>query len=182
MAACAVFSASTTCSSETSLELALLALLERRVDDVLAVDQADAHARDCLREGNPGQGQCGRSPCDRQHVGVILGVGGEHQGNDLRLVPPARGKQRTDGAVDDPAGEHFFLGRLAFALEEAAGNAARRVGVFAIVDRQRQEVDAFARTRRATGRHEHDRIAVTDDDGAVGLLGQLAGLYAQGFV
>ena len=34
-----------------------------------------------------------------------------------------------------------FSAGFAFALEEAAGNASRRVGVFAVVDGQRQEVD-----------------------------------------
>ena len=68
--------------------------------------------------------------------------------DDLRLVAPARGEQRADRAVDQAAGEHFLFGGLAFALEEAAGDAARRVGVFAVVDGQREEVDALARRSR----------------------------------
>ena len=77
------------------------------------------------------------------------------------------------------ARQHFLLGRLAFALEEAAGDASRRVGVFAVVDRQRQEVDAFARAGRAARGDEHDRVAEADDDGAVGLLGELAGFESE---
>ena len=78
------------------------------------------------------------------------------------------------------ARQHFLLGRLAFAFEEAAGNAARRVGVFAVVDGQRQEVDSFARIGRAAGGDEDHRVAVADDDGAARLLGELAGFEAAG--
>src|SRR5439155_22151793 len=89
------------------------------------------------------------------------------------------GEERPDRPVDAAAREHFFFGRLALALEETAGNAARGVGVFAVVDRERQEIDPFARRRGATGRHEDDRIAESDDDGSARLLGELAGLKLQ---
>ena len=79
-----------------------------------------------------------------------------------------------------PARQHFLLGRFAFALEEAAGDAARGVGVFPVVDGQRQKVDAFARVRRAACRDEDHRVAVADDDRAVGLLGELAGFDLEG--
>ena len=124
---------------------------------------------------NLGERQRRRRAGDRQHVGVVLGVGGEHQRDDLRLVAPAGREERADRPVDDAAGQHFLFRRLAFALEEAAGDAARRVGVLAIVDRQRQEVDPLARVRRAAGGDEHDRVAEADDDRAAGLFGQLAG-------
>ena len=103
--------------------------------------------------------QRGGSAGDGEHVRVVLGVGGQHERDDLRFVAPARREQRADRPVDDAAGQHFFFRRLAFALEEAAGNAARRVGVFAVVHRQRQEVDAFARAGGAAGGDQHHRIA-----------------------
>ena len=145
-----------------------------------AVHQADAHAGDGLLERDLRERQRRRGAGDGEHVGVVVGVGREHQRDDLRFVAPAGGEQRTDRPVDQAAGEDFLLGRLAFALEEAAGDAARGVGVFAVVDRERQEVDAFARARRVARRDEHHRVAQADDDGAVGLLGQLAGLDRQG--
>ena len=36
--------------------------------------------------------------------------------------------------------------------------------------------------RRAAGRDEHDRVAVADDDGAAGLLGELAGFETESLV
>ena len=72
-----------------------------------------------------------------------------------------------------------LLGRFAFALEESAGDAARRVGVLAVIDGQRQEVDALTRGGRMAGGDEHHRVALPDDDGSVRLLGQLACLDRQ---
>ena len=75
----------------------------------------------------------------------------EHERDDLGLVAPAVGEERTDGPVDEAAGEHFLLGRLAFTLEEPAGDAARGVGVLLVVDGERKEVDPFARVGRRAG-------------------------------
>ena len=111
---------------------------------------------------------------------VVLGVGREHERDDLRLVAPARGEERADRPIDEPARQHFLFGRLAFALEEAAGDPARRVGVFAVVDRQRQKVDALARVGGVAGGDEHDGVARADEDRAVGLFGEPAGFDRQG--
>ena len=113
-------------ADDDQIELALFALLERRVDDVLAVDQAHAHGGDRLLERDVGERQRDRGAGDRQHVGVVFLVGGQHERDDLRLVAPAGREQRPRRAVDHPAGQHFLFGRLAFALEEAARDAPRR--------------------------------------------------------
>ena len=55
-------------------------------------------------------------------------------------------------------------------LKNPPGMRPGRVGVFLVVDRQRKEVDAFARVGRRARRDEHHRIAHADDDRAVGLL------------
>ena len=78
------------------------------------------------------------------------------------------------------ARQDLLFGRLSFALEEAAGNTARRVRVFAVVDGERQEVDALAWRCRAAGGDQDDRIAVTDDYGACSLLRELAGFETKG--
>ena len=161
-------------AGDDQVERALLALGVRRVDDVLVVDQADAHAGDGLLERDLRDGQRRRGAGDRQHVGVVLGVGRHQQRDDLRLEAPAGGEERPDRSIDQPAGEHFLFRGLALALEEAAGDASRRVGVFAVVDRQREEVDV-ARAGGARSGHEHHGVAGSDDHRAVGLLGELAG-------
>ena len=156
------------------VDLALLALFEGRVDQELPVNQTDANARDRLLERNVREGQCRRRAREREDVGVVLGVGREDERDDLRLESPAGGEQRPNRPVDHAAREHFLLGGLALALEEAAGNASRRVGVFAVIDREREEVDALAWAVGAAGGDEHHRVARADNHRAAGLFGQLA--------
>ena len=162
-------------AGDDEIELAALALLEGRVDEVLTVEQTDADAGDRLLERDFREGQRGRRAGHRQHVGVVLGVGREDQRDDLRLVAPAGGEERPDRPVDDAAGQHFLFGGLAFAFEESARDSPGGVGVLTVVDREWQEVDALSCVGGATGRDEHDRIAEANDDRAAGLFGQLAG-------
>src|SRR5471032_902593 len=99
------------------------------------------------------------------------------RGDDhLRFTTPAMSEQRTDRAVDQAGNQRFLFGRTAFALEVAAGNAARGVIFFLVVDRERQEVDALT---RGLGRHhggEHRGLAVSGEHGAVGLPRNATGL------
>ena len=62
------------------------------------------------------------------------------------------------------------------ALEEPAGDLPGGVHPLLDVDREREEVGALAPLRPALGRREDHRVAGADDDRAVGLLGELAGL------
>ena len=47
--------------------------------------------------------------------------------------------------------------------------------VLAVVNGERQEIDAFARAWRAAGGHEHDGVARSNEDRSVCLFRQLAG-------
>ena len=115
----------------------------------------------------------GRGAVHRQHVAVVLPVAGHHEGLHLDLVAEPLGEQRPDRPIHQPGGEGFLGGGPAFALEEAAGELARRRHALAIVAGQREEI---ARPRRARGgRHQHDRFAVLHQTTAGGLFGQFAG-------
>src|SRR6185369_2121380 len=70
--------------------------------------------------------------------------------------------------------------RTALALEIAAGNAARCVGLLLVVDGERQEVDAFARRLCRHHGGEHDGLAIGCNHGAIGLSRHLAGLELEG--
>src|SRR5262249_51428533 len=154
---------------------ALLALFEGRVDDVLTVDQADANPRDGLLERDLRHREGCRRAGQSQDVGVVLGIRREDERDDLRLVPPARREERSDGAVDDAARQALLFGGFAFPLEEASRYAAGRVGVLAIVDGQGEEVDSLSRALGAACRDKYDRVAGPDDDGAARLFRKLAG-------
>ena len=158
------------------IELALDHLVELRVEHVFVVDEADAGAADRAHERRAGQRERGRGRDHGDDVGIVFQIVRQYGDDDLRVAAPAVGEQRTDRAVDQARGQRVLLGRTAFALEIAAGNAAGRVIFFGVVDGERQEVDAFL---RRLGRHhggDHGGLAVGGEHGAVGLARYTAGL------
>ena len=97
--------------------------------------------------------------------------------------------QMTCTSLRKPFGQSGRIGRsimravrvarslaLPLALEEAAGDLARGVHPLLDVDGQREEVGALAGLRPSDCRGEHHRLATADDDCAVRLLRELAGL------
>src|SRR5579863_9619764 len=69
--------------------------------------------------------------------------------------------------------------RISFALDKAAGNAAARIGVFTIIDSEREKVDAFPLVGGGHRGCQHDRLARSDECRAGGLLSHAAGLKDQ---
>src|SRR4051812_35005619 len=161
---------------EVEARLALVHGGHGRVDDEGAVDPTDAHGADRAEERQRRDHQRRGGAVDREDVVRRDHVRAEHGADDLHLVAEALRPQRPDRAVDHAGGERRALGGAALALEEAAGDLARGVRALLDVDGQREEVRAFARFRPALRRREHHRVAGADDDGAVGLLGELARL------
>ncbi len=153
------------------VQQALAHLAVSRVDDECAIDQAHAHRADGAFERNVGNGERGRCAVDAGDVRVVLGVGGEDEGDDLGLAAEAIREQGTHGAVNLAAGENFALAGTAFALDEAAGNASAGVGVFAIVDGQGEEIDALAGIGVGGGGGQNDVVANAHNDRTVRLLG-----------
>jgi hypothetical protein len=148
--------------------------------DELAVDAADAHRADRAAERNVGDHQRGGSAVDAEDIGIVLAVGGEERGDDLRVVEVALGEKGAQRAVRHATGEDFLFRGTAFALEVAAGDFADRGGAFAVFDGQREEVLAFLDLGRGDGGDDDERVAVADGDRAVGELGQLAGFDDDG--
>ena len=112
---------------------------------------------------------------DTENVGIVIAVGRQYERNHLGLALESFGEHGTYRAVDLAAGEHFALAHAAFALDEAAGETSTGVGVFAVIHREGEKVDAFARIGIGGGGGENDVLAEADDDGSVGLLGQFSG-------
>jgi hypothetical protein len=63
--------------------------------------------------------------------------------DDIDLVIETFGEQRTDRTIGQAADQGFLFGRTAFALEEAAGDAARARIFFLIMDGEREEILPF---------------------------------------
>ena len=142
---------------------------------MMPADLADAHRADGAEERNVGKRESAGRAVDAENVGIIIRIGGEHEGDDLSLALEALGEHRTHRAVDLSAGEHFTLAHAAFALDEAAGKASTRVGVFAVIDGEGEEINALARIGVGGGGGEDDVFADADHGRAVGLLGQFSG-------
>ena len=136
--------------------------------------ESNAHCADRTEERNVGKSQRGGGGVDAEDIGIIFGVGGEHERNDLRLALESFREHGTDGAIDLAAGEHFALTHAAFALDEAAGDASAGVGVLAVVDGQREKVDAFAGLGIGDCGRQHNVFAHAHDGGSVGLFGQFS--------
>ena len=103
-------------------------------------------------------------------------VGRENGADDLHLVAEALRPERPDRAVGHPRGERRALGRAAFTLEEAARNLPGGVHLLLDVDREREEVGVRPRVGPADCCRQNHRLARAADDGAIGLLGELARL------
>jgi hypothetical protein len=98
-------------------------------------------------------------------------VGGQHDSHDLHFPQVAGGEQRADGAVDQPRGEDLLGGGTTLALDEAAGELARGVGLLAVIDDEGEEIAPLLGIP-LDGGHQRHGVAQADEHGAVGLLGQ----------
>jgi hypothetical protein len=98
--------------------------------------------------------------------------------DDLDVVPKALCKERPHGAVREPGSEDRGFGRPSLSADETTRDLAGGVEPLFVVDGQRKEVDAFTRLLRHHRRREDHGVALTDDDGAMRLLGHPADLEA----
>ena len=154
-------------AGDDQVEVAFGRLVNRRVDEELAVDAADAHVRRRAVEGRAGEVERRRAAEAAENVGVDLLIGRHDAEEHLDFVAEAVGEERTDRAVDEAGGERLLVGGTALALHEAAGEFAGGAELLAVVDGKREEVLAFARAVVDDGGAEHHRVALADDDGAV---------------
>ena len=148
-------------AGDDELHVAVLELLEGRVEHPVALHAADADAGDGAGEGRLAGVQRVRRRDHRQHVGVVLLVGRDDVAEHLHFVLEALGEQRADGAVDDPAAQDLAVARPAFALDEAARNLAGGVGLLLVLDRQREERERALVVAHRDGREDH-RVTVGD--------------------
>ena len=79
------------------------------------------------------------------NIGIIFRVGGKNKRDHLSFALEAFRKQRADGAINHAAGKNFAFAGTAFALDESAGDASAGIGVFAVINGEREEIDSFTR-------------------------------------
>ena len=165
-------------AGDDEIELRFGQLRNRRVDDELAVDAADADGADRPFERNVADRQGGGGGHGPEHVRIILLISGQHRDHDLDVVLVALGKQRPNRPVGQARREDGGLRRPRLALDEAARDLARGVHPLLEVDREREEVEARSGLRTIRGA-EHHGVTEADGDGAAGEPGELAGFDGQ---
>ena len=163
-------------ADDDEVERRILELLEGRVEDELVVDEADANGADRPEERQRRDHERRRRTVDAEDVVRRDEICREDGADDLHLVAEALRPERPDRAVGHPRGERRPLGCTALALEEAARDLPGGVHLLLDVDRQREEVGVRPRVGASDGGREDHGLARADDDGAVGLLGELARL------
>ena len=168
------------CTGHNEVQLAGLQLRGRRVQDVLTI--AIAHARRPNRaiKRHAGNGQRRRGSNHRGNVGIHFGIEREHNRNHLHFVVETIGEERANRAVNQARDQRFFLGRTAFALEKAAGNAACGVELFDIINRQREKILTGL---DILGRHhggKHHRVVHIDKHRTARLAGNFSGFKGDG--
>jgi hypothetical protein len=146
-----------------------------RVDDELAVDAADAHRADRAGEGDVGQAEGGGGAVHREHVGVVLTIGAEQDGDDLGVVEITLREERPQRAVGHAAGEDFLFGGAAFALEVTTGENAGGGGFFLVFHGEREPGLAGLHLGGGNGGDQDDGVTAADGDGTVGEFGKFAG-------
>jgi hypothetical protein len=150
-------------AGDDDLHVAVLELLERRIEHPIPLHASDPHAGDRIRERDAARVERVGRRDEGERVGVVLLVRRDHVAEDLDLVLEPLRKERTDRAVDDACAEDLVVGRTALALDEPAGNLAGCVRLLAILDRQREEGESALRVAHRDGREDH---RVTEGDEA----------------
>ena len=163
-------------AGEDQVQRGLVHLRDGRVEDIFAIDPADASGGNRAEERNTRQAQGRRGADHRGDVGIVLHVMGQNGTDDLRLALEGGGEERPDRTVDQAADKGLVLGGTALALEEAARDLAGGERLFLIVDRQREEILARLRAVRRDGGTKNGGLAEADHHRAICLTGHLAGL------
>ncbi len=163
-------------AGDDEVELRFDHLVDLRVEDEGAADQADPGAADRTHEGQAGEGQRGGGGDHRHDVGIVLKVMAEDGGDNLRLASVAVGEERADWPVDQAGGQRLLFARTALALEEAAGNLAGGEGLLLVVHGEREEVDPGALLGGADDGGQHRGLAIGSQHRTVRLACDPAGL------
>ena len=161
------------------VEVGIRHLVQRRVQNQLAVDIADARAANRAHEGHTRDGQGGRGRDHADHVRVIFQIVLENGDDHLGLVLEALDEQGADRTVDQAGNQGFLLGRPTFTLEIAAGDAARGKGLFLIVDRQGEEIEAGLGRAAIDNGGQHHGLAIGGQNRAIRLTGDAARFQRQ---
>ena len=116
--------------------------------------------------------QCRTGTNQSQNIRIVVAVRGERAAHDLNFVQIVEREQRTNWPVDQARRQRFLGGWAGFALDVTARKFPCRVGLFAVINGEREEV-AFWIHATFNGGDKNQRFAKAHHDSSVGLLGKL---------
>ena len=166
-------------SGYRQVQAAHLELFHSRVDDVLPVNQAYAHAGDRSFKRNIGYAQSSGSTDHARDIRRIVRIYGNRSGNDLHIIPVPVREHGTDRTVNQTAGQYRMGAGTAFPFDKASGDFAYRVHFFFEINSQREEIHAFTRGLGTGSGNHHNRVAITHQQTAVGLFADFAEFQRQ---
>ncbi len=123
------------------MEIADLQCLQVGIHDKLALHPADLHTGHRPRERDIRNRQGSGGRCNADHIGRSRFVGGQNRGNNLGFEVVAFREERSQGTIDQAAGQDFLFSRTPLALEISSRNLSCSVGFFNVIDREGQKID-----------------------------------------
>ncbi len=156
----------------------MLALLESRHCDQLAIDAGHAHAGDRPCPGNVRDMNGSTGAREREHVRGVDAIGAQHRGDDLGVLLEALGKERTHRPIDDAAGEYLVVALARLPFEEATGDLASGVRLFEVLAGQREEIESRP-FLRGDGGHQNLAAPEGDEHCPMGLFGKTTRLQRE---
>ena len=167
-------------AGDDHVELAVLEIATGRVDDELPSTRPTRTAPTGPSHGIGEIVRAAEAPMIEKMSGVVLLVGRRTVETTCTSDMYPFGKSGRIGRSVSPSRKDRVLGRTALALDETARDLAGGVHSLFEVDREREKRGILLGLADTDNGHEQHRIAVSDRDGAAGLLGQEAVLYRQG--
>ena len=161
---------------DEELAVALLLLLVGGVGDQLAIDSGYTNASDGARPRDRADVNRCRCTDHGKHVGLMDRVRAHHGRDHLRFRHVALGKEGAAGTVDQSRGQNLVVAQLTLALEETSWDLARGIGLFDVVDGQREKRLTRLRFFVSTYGYQDDRFAAAHQYRAGRLLGNTARL------
>ena len=148
---------------DDQVERRFLHLRTRGVQHVLVVDVRDARGADRTVERQARHGERSRCADQRGNIRRDVRIQRQDVDDDLHFVIEAFREERTQRTVDQARNQRLAFRRTAFAAEEATRDLAGGIGLFEVIDGQREEVLARLGGLRADDGREHDGIFDIDD-------------------
>ena len=161
-------------TGDDQVERRFLHLRTRRVQHVFVVDVGHACCADRAVERQTGHSERRRRADQRGDVSGDFGVQRQDVDHDLDFVVEAFREQRTQRTVDQARDQRFAFRRTAFATEETTRDLAGGVGLFEVIDGQREEVLARLGGLGADHSGQHDGIFDVDDHSTARLTSDFA--------